>query len=248
MSTLADTVGDAAAIRDELRALVGYSTDTVLCPDALCDAAIRRALDTLNGLRPAIGLGYFSTVADQQAYTPLPAGAYRIRQAWWPNDTTCPEVTQLTDSLAPYFGEPIDEFGTYTTLEPAAVEAFVRVQSYLRRRLYGRAYVTEESSVWTVRLDPVPSSAGDTVFFSYSTPRYASAGVVTTQDAERFWTAAEMHMHKALSAGAGGVTDVEDPTEGVRISTRAPVNHLELYRDARVRLNRMAPPPTFMGL
>lgn len=247
MPTLADTVGNAAAIRAELRALVGHAADTVLCPDATVDAALRRALTTLNGLRPIVGIGTFTTVAGQQKYTPAPSGAFMIRRAWWPLEG-CSEYGGFLEALDEYLGQPIDEEGTRTTLEPAAVEALIRVESYLRHRLRGRAHVQEESGTWCVRLDPAPTRAGDTVTFTYSAARYSSAGAVTDVDAERFWTAAEMHLHKALSAGAGGVAEVRDETEGVTIRTDAAKHHLELYKDARARLNRMAPPPAVHGL
>ena len=54
-------------------------------PAASCDAYPDPALDRINSVDPLVGIGPFPTVDGTQVYTPLPAGGYYIRQAWWPN-------------------------------------------------------------------------------------------------------------------------------------------------------------------
>ncbi len=230
MGTLGTEVGNAAAIRAALRRAVGYGTDTVLVTDALCDDAVREALRRVNTQRPAIGVGTFVTVADQQAYTPLPSGAYSIRNVYWPRTGDCGlvglgEYRGLLADLDAYLGQPIDELGTRTILDPSAVMVLHRSASWLRRMLGGTVRVLGRATVYLV---PTPTTSGQSVVFTYSGPRYSSAGEVGDADGPAFWAAAEVYLHRALSAGAGGVSQVQDTTEGTSITLKSPEHHLRL--------------------
>lgn len=233
MGTLASEVGNAAAIRAALRRAVGYGTDTVLVTDALCDDAIREALRRVNTQRPAIGVGTFVTVADQQTYSPLPSGAYAVRNVYWPREGDCSgfvglgEYGGLLADLDAYLGQPIDELGTRTIIDPAAVMVLQRSASWLRRLLGGGCRVLNRTTVYLL---PTPTTSGRSVVFTYSGPRYSSAGEVGDADGPAFWAAAEVILHRALSAGAGGVSQVQDTTEGTSITLKSPEHHMELAR------------------
>lgn len=239
MATLGNAIGNAAAIRAALRARIGYSNDTVLVPDALADEALRDALARVNRMNPAIGVGSFTTVDDQQSYTPLPAGAYQILRAWWPNQSAC---RLLLDEADAWLTQPIDEFGTRVMLEPAGVEIVRRQYAALRQQIGGRAVVREIDGASAIYLIPVPSTAV-TVLFSYSTPRYATTTAVDEYEGDAFFCAAEIVVHRALTAGAGGVSQIKDGSEQSEIRTKAPEHHLKLARDAEVRFQRMWAPP-----
>jgi len=249
MGTLAVDVGNAAAIRAALRRAVGYGTDTVLVTDAACDDAIREALRRVNTMRPAIGVGTFTTVADQQTYTPLPSGAYGIRNVYWPREATCAgqalggnaAYAGLLGDLDAYLGQPIDEDGTRTIIDPAAVMQLARSATWLRRMLGGATVVRDRSTVYLI---PTPTTAV-TVVFTYHGPRFTTAGDIGDEDAGAFWAAAEVHMHRMLAAGAGGVSQVQDTTEGTSITLKSPEHHMKLA-DLRQRDFNAAQVPVCM--
>lgn len=241
MGLISADVGNAAAIRAKLRRAVGYGTDTVLVTDALCDDAVLDALQALNTMRPAIGVGTFQTVADQQIYEPLPAGAYGLRNVFWPIDDLCsPQYSGLVDALDQQLGEPIDEQGTRTVLDPEVVAVLARRGAWLRRMLGGTVRVVDGTRAYLI---PVPSTSGKTVIFTYHGPRYASAGAVGDLDARRFWAAAEAALHRALAVGAGAVASVSDTTEGTSIRFLGPEHHLAMAERRQAEFERLQLPP-----
>lgn len=241
MGLLSADYGNAAAIAAKLRRAVGYGTDTVLVTDALVNDAVIEALRAVNQQRPAIGVGTFVTVADQQAYSPLPAGAYGIRNVYWPSDTLCtPQYTGLVDALDQVLGEPIDEQGTRTAIDPAAVAVLARQGAWMRRQLGGTARVVDGATVY---LMPVPTTSGRAVIFTYHGPRYTSAGNVGDKDAKAFFAAAEAELHRALAVGAGAVASVSDTTEGTSIRFLGPEHHLEMAARRQRDFEALSLPP-----
>jgi len=250
MSTLSAAVGNQAALRAELRAVVGYSTDSVLFPDALADSCLRRALERINGMKPSYGVGSLTTILNVQTYAPLPAGARRLMKAWYREEGCSPTVLRHWNELAlqldSLLGNVIDDFGTRLSVEPGAIQILLRNASWLNKWLGSKAVVAELNGSWTIRLIPSPA-AGERVYFLYSLDRYATVGAVKTMDAEVFWMAAEIMAHRALAAGAGGITDVRDGSEQSEIRTKAPEHHLALAERRENDFRRAFPPPVLPG-
>lgn len=239
MPTLADSYTNAAGLRTALRNAVGHPNQTVLITDGTVDTACQQALDKLNADYPLVTLGTFATVSGQQAYSPLPASAYGFRRVYWPLTCGCPGwdgYQNLLGTLDTLLG-PIDEHGTRTPTEPAAVAAFLRQQSWLRGFSAAGSAVVER----TVYLDPIPASV-QTVPFTYHSARYASFLAVADGDRQRFLDLVKHYIHAGLSAGAGAIESVEDTGEGTVIKTSAPERHEKLARAALASYQRSRPP------
>ncbi len=222
MATLAQVVGNQAALRTWLRTLCGV--DAAAMPDAACDQFLTTALQRINAMDPLLGIGSFSTVADQQKYSPAPAGAYFLRQAWWCDpqllgwgNTPAAINTWLTQ-LGAAFGQPIDELGTRTALDPATVAIVLR-QSEQVQRWIGTAFAVVNNGA-DIYLSPVPHDVR-TVYFSYTAERFASVGAVTTPYFDAFWWAAQAAALGAYTVGAGSVTNVTDNQEGTSITLKS---------------------------
>lgn len=219
-------------IRNQLRMRVGYPTATVLLPtpadpnvlspdESPLDVALSDALRAVNKHWPIYGVGSFVTVADQQVYQPLPAGAQRLIEVFW-SDLACDAALDrlwpagFVAELDGYLGEYVEaEGGLRFSPMPAALTIMQRQASTLRR-YFGRTSVrTDRDSVYLI---PTPSVAGTTVYFVYATDRFASVTDVaedpTVKDA--FWAAAEAAAHRFLSVGAGAVTETVGP-DGTKI-------------------------------
>ncbi len=226
MATIGTDHPNQASLRAEIRSRCGYSNDTVLMPDGLVDLALKSGLRQMNKMRPIVGIGSFPTVVSQQAYSPLPVDAYMIRNVWWPQGAclSSTNFSLLSQELAGLIGPEIDDFGTRTTLEPTAVYAIKRQRAWLSRMLGGKAHIDNDN---VVRLIPVPASVS-TVYFSFSSPRYATVFLIETKYEEGYWAAAEATAHRALAAGAGGVSHIRDTTTGTSMTTKAPEHHMRL--------------------
>ena len=241
MSTLATRVGNQAALRERLRILCGYAGDVVMMPDASCDAYLDTALDRINSVDPLVGIGSFPTVDGTQVYTQLPAGGYYIRQAWWPN---CNDLAWGESALGlrnwlveldARFGQPIDDLGTRTALDPGTVSIVLRKSEQVQRWLSnGFAAVNNGTDVY---LGPVPGAAV-TVYFSYTKDRFASVGVVTLPYFDAFWLAAQAAALAGISIGAGAVTQVDDTQEGTSIKLNVGSSAAKRAADLELRFSR----------
>lgn len=241
MSTLASRVGDQAALRERLRILCGYAGDVVMMPDASCDAYLATALDRINAADPLVGIGSFPTVANQQVYTPLPAGGYYIRQAWWPNCNVLGwgeseiGMRMWLVELDARFGQPIDDLGTRTALDPATVNIVLRKSEQIQRWLgSGFASVNNGTDVY---LGPVPGGVV-TVYFSFTKDRFALVGDVTLPYFDAFWLAAQAAALAGLSLGAGSVTHVADTQEGTAITLNTGSAAAKRAADLELRFSR----------
>lgn len=241
MSTLTTRVGNQAALRERLRILCGYAGDLVMMPDASCDAYLDTALDRINAADPLLGIGSFPTVDGTQLYTPLPAGGYFIRQAWWPNcsDLAWGEsalgLRNWLTELDARFGQPIDELGTRTALDPGTVSIVLRKSEQVQRWLSSSfAAVNNGRDVY---LGPVPSSVV-TVYFSYTKDRFAAVGDVTLPYFDAFWIAAQAAALAGVATGAGAVTHVADTQEGTSITLNAGTSAAKRVADLEMRFLR----------
>lgn len=240
MATLSDIIGATAALRTHLRSAVGYPTDTVLLPDSTVDAVIIDALMQVNRDYPTPTVGTFTTVADQQAYTPLPATAYGYRRVYWPTDPLCSaDHRRLGNELDPLLSRPIDEHGTRLAVDPSLAMAALRRASWLRRLEASSARIVGLS----VYLDPVPSATGTTVYFTYNDKTYSAAADVHERHVPAFLKWAEHRLHERLAGGAGGVERVRDLAEGTDVVLRSPQFHADRAASARTEYHGMRPQP-----
>lgn len=246
MATLADSYTNLAGLRTALRDAVGHPDQTVLLPDRTVDNALQAALDELNADFALISVGSFSTVADQQAYSPLPSTAYGIRKVYWIGacEGNRAEWSLLLQSVNPLFeaavvSTVIDERGTRLPVEPAQVMALIRREAWMKQ-MGGRGVSIVEKTVY---LDPIPSRV-ETVIFTYHGPRFATALLVADGYRKSFLALAEHKLHARLAVGAGGVSDVKDANEGTSITTVSPQHHLRRAEQCRQEYKATRPPPS----
>ena len=179
------------------------------------------AMQRINTCDPVLGIGHFDTVAGQQSYTPLPSGAYFIRQAWWCDpglwiiDQGGPGYNAWMVQFNAAFGQHIDDIGTYTSLDPSTVSIVLRKSEQVQRWLGSNFAVVNGGA--EVYLGPVPRNVR-TVYFSFTGQRFANVGDITPLYFDAFWWAAESAALGALATGALAVTRVEDSQEGTAIS------------------------------
>ena len=232
-------IGTQAEQRAFLRRSVGHQQDTALVTDDLLDDCLKDSLREVNLTFPLVGVGFFETVADQQKYdNVLPAGSYRLRRAFWPNEST----QSLPDSF-PVHLDPIVEAGTqyYSskyTFSPAATLAMERHSEYLKRWFEGGAKIFLPGTGY---LMPVPSEAGKKVYFTFSSPRFAGPADVLDQYGPAYFAWAKKCLHEALAAGRGAVESITSPA-GVTMRTGARSSHLELANREHKRWLDLIPP------
>ena len=235
------SIGNQAAQRAFLRRSVGHQQDTALVTDDLLDDCLGDSLREINLHFPIMGVGFFNTVADQQKYdTILPAGSYRLRKVFWPNESG----QKLPDSFPAHL-DPIIESGnqyysTRYTFSPAAHLGLQRSSEYLRRWFEGGAKLLPPDTVY---LMPKPTEAGKKVYFTFSSPRFANADEVTDQYGPAYYAWAKKCLHEALAAGRGAVESITSPA-GVSMRTGARSSHLELAKREHNRWLNLLPPMT----
>lgn len=240
-------LGTLANLRAWLRVRLGHRNDTVLLGAdgddySVVDIALGEALGAINQYHPLIGVGSFSTVVDQQAYTPLPAGAWNIRKVFYGEangDDSCGDNFLPNGEIWP-FEEALEDFGDDHSLristDASIVASFYRNRSALER-FYTNGYEIIENSVYLV---PTPSSVR-TVYFLYSGPRFTDITDVTDDYEAPFRAYALYSAHSSLAGGQGAVTSVGTDT-GVRISTKAAEHHLKMADMEHKRFLSALPP------
>lgn len=169
--------------------------------DAQIDAIFTvEALRWINDRRPAIGLSYFTTVANQQDYNVKPVNAYDITDVWWQQqgaDVFSPILTYLPDSSS-----QINAFAGFNVLDnPAIVTEFYKKLSEYDFTFRGSGWETPEGKI---RLEPVPAGNGDVVYFEYSYPRWSAITSVPDQFREgvRYYVASCMLQVLTIRRGA----------------------------------------------
>jgi len=217
-------VGNLAAQQAKLRRAVGHQADTALISDDLLTDCLEDALNAVNRQWPLLAFGSFVTVADQQVYSVLPAGAYVVREVYWPQ--ICGDQSWWIGGLQPeiegLLGDT-DELGfTYAT-GPALEASYFRYQTYLRKWFQGSSRILKPGTVY---LMPTPATAGTTVYFLYSTARYAAVADVADAHEQPYWAYAQFQLHNVLSTGRGALQEVTSPL-GVKVRTGAGLRHRE---------------------
>ncbi|RLC99250.1 MAG: hypothetical protein DRI65_17430 [Chloroflexota bacterium] len=135
------------------------------------------ALRWINQRRPGVALTSFTSVANQQDYDSKPATAYRIKDVFWMS-VDIPLYTP-TVAVALDRGYQSQDLGGISTFDnPAIVEAFYQKIAYYNNSFKGTG---EETAEGKIRLMPAPTTGGDTVYFTYTYPRWSD---VTNTPAE----------------------------------------------------------------
>lgn len=222
------TLGTVQELRAELRVRLGYINDTIILPDPAVpaalspsetplDMALREALRAVNKHWPIYGIGSFVTVADQQAYQPLPGNGRALVDVFW-SDASCSAEfaaawpSAVVGDLTAALGDVVEgEGGVRLSVQPHALAIMRRHRSTLER-YFGRSKTITDRD--TVYLSPRPSSAGTTVYFIFSQARFGDVDEVTDDIPElvdAFWARAEQKGHMVLGTGAGAVRRVRGP-------------------------------------
>tara|TARA_Y100001937_G_C7135562_1_gene339806 strand:- start:6325 stop:7056 length:732 start_codon:yes stop_codon:yes gene_type:complete len=232
------SIGTLQQQRAFLRRAVGHGADTALISDDLLDDCLTDALREVNLTWPDVGVASFDTVKDQQVYDNiLPAGAYRIRRAFWPQSEEVKWPDVFVSTVDSYLLTGYWTGGVNYTFEAAAVLGLQRQQEYIRRMFEGYAKIYEPGKVY---LMPTPSSTGKKVYFTFSSPRYAAVGDVDDVHGPAYYAWAKKCLHEALSAGRGAVESVSSPA-GVSIRTGARSSHLALAEREHKRWMNLLP-------
>jgi hypothetical protein len=148
--------------------LCGYPDQQEISSSNIDAIFHNEALDWLNNRRPAVGLTYFTTVADQQDYAVKPANALRIVDVWWQSqgaDVFSPDLSYIPSSM-----EMTNAFAGFNIFDnPAIATEFYKKMSEYDHTFAASGFETLEGKI---RLEPVPGSSGDKVYFEYSYPRW----------------------------------------------------------------------------
>lgn len=241
--SLGDEFPNQAALRDEVRRRLGLGA--VALPDAAADALIAEAFRHFLRRRPGVYAGTFEAAANTAAYDPLPVGAYRIRRVYWPA-ATCGDGVQILDRLIAVIEPslatvPVNVEGLLVQgrAEPAPLFALLRQERWLSRMLGSTAKVLNGTRVYLV---PPPTSAGVTVPFLYSAPRYDT--VFEIEEIEAFFAAVLwrwLHGQTAGAAGAGDITLLRDPITGVEARRGSLADRQRAANAARREFYEMLP-------
>lgn len=160
-----------------VRRLCGNPDTTEVTNDDIESFLTGESLTWLNTRRPGKALTHFETVDAQQEYDVKPANAYFVTDVFWKSaglDVFSPSLRFTPDSLD--MNSSLAGFNIVTN--PMVVEAAFKNYMQYEENFSGRGYETEEGKI---RLEPIPSSSGDDVYFFYDYPRWT---VVTTIPAE----------------------------------------------------------------
>lgn len=158
-----------AAEAVKVRRLCG-DPDTTELPEATVQALLTEdAFDWINERKPKVSLTSLATVSGQQEYDSKPSNAYRIIDVWWMDATWL----TFSPSMRVIIGAmDIDDqlAGISVIHNPSLVSQWFKKIANYDDFFKGAGYETEEG---LIRLDPVPTSSGDPVYFAYSYPRYS---------------------------------------------------------------------------
>lgn len=232
-------VGDLAAQRAYLKRAVGHGEDTALISDSLLDDCLNEALRQVNLTWFVKGVGSFNTVAEQQAYSPLQAGGYRLLRVYWPNQYGLCLPGELSGLVQRYLlTEAIDEFGVRRSYAPSLLIGFERQKEY-----FNRMFRESGGTIWDdnkVYLNPVPSGV-QAVYFTFSEPRFGAVADVADQYADAYFCWAKKTLHESLGSGRGALESVNS-SAGVSMRTGARRSHLEMAKREYEKWRGLLPP------
>lgn len=221
-----------------LRRSVGHQEDTALVSDELLDDCLDQALREINQSFALKGVGSFNTVASQQVYQPLGAGDYAITKVFYPLEcryALSVETQDVFDRFA--LSEVIDEYGTRRAYEPSIVAGFYQQAEYFYRLFGDTAYVMNGTDVY---LDPIPTTAGNPVYFLFTEERYATVTDIEDIHVQPYYAYAQAVLHEALAVGRGALTSVTS-NGGVAMRTNAAAHHLKMSERMRKRYQSFLP-------
>ncbi|MCP4741484.1 MAG: hypothetical protein GY871_04540 [Actinomycetales bacterium] len=236
--TLADLFTNAAGFRDAMRDAVGYPENTVNLPDTTIDTARKKAFSRLKRDFYAWTYASFSTVADQQSYSPLPSGGIAIKRVFWPIPALCRNEWNTFEGRLFEYSEVTDESGYRMVRDPMPIILGQRNAKLLRDAMPAGAHIVDKEVVY---LDPVPSAV-TTVWFSYTYARWSDYLDVDGSALDAFQDLVEAMLHERLSAGSAAITQLDDRQEGSSVHMRSPQHHMELSKQKMVDYQGARPP------
>ena len=233
-------IENQAGQRAYLRRQVGHQEDTALISDSLLDDCLAQALRQVNQTFAIEAVSSFDTVANQQNYDPLPAGAFALKKVFYP--TGCTQVA-YPEGFMNYFNllqnsEVVDEMGRRRVYEPSIVVGFYQQIEFFNRLYANGAYKMNDTTVY---LDPTPRTAGHNVFFTYYMERYSTSELVADIHVEPYYAFALSMLHQALSVGRGALASVNS-SGGVNMTTKASSHHMVMSERMMERFNSFKPP------
>ena len=236
------TLGTTAQIREKVRRRLGYAMNTTLLPDDTLDEILDDALRFLNKYWPSYVVGSFPTVADQQAYSPMPSTGQEIVKVFW---TACACAAALADAWPSLYAADYrdsfqtDEQGRTWSPDPSALLIARRYADTMRHTFGKEAVRWDYNSVYLV---PPPSTSGTDVYYVYATDRFETVEDITTQVptlVEAFWAAAMASGHGTLSTGAGAISKIEEP-DGTKVAIDV-AQHAKAATEATDRMYELTP-------
>lgn len=224
--------------RSYLRRAVGHYEDTALVNDDLLNDCLNQALREVNQHFAKIGVGNFTTVQDQQKYTPLPNDGYEITKVYYPSDCefVFPRGLESADKRFE-FSEVVDEYGTRVLYEPSIIAGFEQNKEFFNRLYSNGGYVLNGTDVY---LDPVPGSTVRTVYFLFREERYADVESIEDIHVQPYYAYAQAVLHEALAVGRGALVSVNS-NGGVSMRTNAGQHHKEMAKEMRKRFESFLP-------
>lgn len=190
--------------------LCGYPDQQEISSSQIDAIFHNEALDWLNNRRPAVGLTYFTTVADQQDYDVKPASALRIVEVWWQSqgaDVFSPDLSYLPSSM-----EMSNAFAGFNIFDnPAIATEFYKKMSEYDHTFGASGWETPEGKI---RLEPVPGSAGDKVYFEYTYPRWNHITSTPAEYVEAVRLYVASCVMQVLAIRRGNVTGGKDYSSG----------------------------------
>lgn len=167
-------MSEIGQLEKDVRLLVGEPDTTEMPYGTVRSIIERRALTWLNRRRPGTAITYFETVDDQQDYDEKPAAAYRVTNVWWLDvdfEVFSPQMRYVPSGQDVQF----QTAGFNVMDNPSLIEDFYKKVSAYHNNFSGSGFETEAG---LIRLEPVPGSSGDRVYFEYTYPRFSAVDEV----------------------------------------------------------------------
>lgn len=153
---------------EKVRRKCGGPDTTELPADDLNAFFTDDALEWINRRRPGVAITSFTTVAGTAEYDEKPANAYHVDQVWW-RDVTW-QVFSATMEVVPGQLDVDTQMAGISIIDnPSIVKDWYAKIRYYEDFFTGYGEETEEGEI---RLVPEPTASGDSVYFSYTYPRW----------------------------------------------------------------------------
>ena len=199
-----------ATLRGLVRRMAGRP-DIVEYPNDDIDEILQNdALEWLNKRRPGRRIRSFTTVADQQDYDAKPSDAYLVTDVWWMESDF-----QFFSPSMKYVASDHDinyRLAGFSVLEESAiVEAFHKQLETYKGNFKGEGYEYDDGKI---RLEPVPGTTGETVYFECTYPLWSGPTVVPARCLPAYKAKAAEQVLRELAIKRGRVRSTRSGSGG----------------------------------